>query len=167
MQETTTIEHKKMPLTAKLSKSIHCTQEAIACLLNATGTEYAFRPHLVIKKGQEKLEGIEQAIRWILRQNGAEFALSTLATNRQAVLASAMYAEDVYTKTFAMGFGNDRYPLSTIRMYLSSFMQDSVPVKLENWEDSNRAKSQKKPRKKYFLALPEASELDNDDNDQA
>ncbi len=105
--------------------------------------------------------GIADLLSRILRENEAVFPLHVCGIDGKAktelrpiVIAGAMFTSDILSEVKArFTAGSTRYPLQTVKNYLSTYMhkQGKVgKVQLDGKEDSTRTCP--KPRCKWFLA---------------
>lgn len=108
--------------------------------------------------------GIEKLITRIMREHGAESAKTVVNANgetvaieqselRQSLIGMAMHTDEIANEVQSrFSAGSIRYPLQTIKSYLSVFMfkQGKVgKVQLTGKEDSNRPCD--RPRCKWYL----------------
>jgi hypothetical protein len=93
--------------------------------------------------------GIENLIKSILKSNSAVFPKGVEhSALRNVAIGAAMFTDEII-KSVRITFGQDRYPDTTIRMYLSKFAKGLGKIKLTNAEDTNRPCC--KPRCKWYV----------------
>lgn len=113
-----------------------------------------FHTHYVNMESGEY--GIADLITKILTDNGSIFPKDCATTDlRNIAIAGAMFTDEILAKVEShFTAGSIRYPLATVKTYLSVFMarkSQVCKIQLTGKEDSNRPCC--RPRCKWFLAM--------------
>ena len=118
--------------------TLHSTQVDIQNVMQSAGNvHYYVRPHVVLL--DVGVYGIESLIAYILKTRQAVFARGAEHTAlRGVVVAASMTAEAIHNEVVRIN-GEGKYPLSTIRQYLTTEMRGKVVgFKLLSAEDKAR-----------------------------
>ncbi len=116
-------------------------------MLASAGVKFLLRNHYTdLATGTN---GIEALIKNILMAHGAVWPKNVEDTTfRHMAIAGSMLTEDIILEV-RNTFGEDRYPDSTIRMYLSSFGEFGK-IQMTGKEDKDRTCA--RPRCKWYVA---------------
>lgn len=153
MKNTTISAEKKaaINMTREIQQS---SQDINNVLTTSTITRAVFHTHYVSM--DNSLFGIADLITDILKGNGALFPKGIEKTELRGVaLSSAMTTEEVMQAVECrFTAGSIRYPLQTIKSYLSVFMSKGKKatigrIQMSNAEDANRECC--KPRCKWYV----------------
>ncbi len=133
---------------AEMSQDILATSQDLNAILATGEIKKLVMTHYV--NTEREIAGIEQLIRAILQDNGAVFPRdSHLSEMRQIVLAKAMRLKEIESEVRKC-FGWERYPQSSLRVYLNAKMADVCTIKQTAQEDKGHYKT--RPNRKYYLA---------------
>ena len=162
MNKTTTTTASEKENVKAFSADILSNSIEANSILACGQVKYAFRNHYVNLATDES--GIEALLVSIFQNKEAVFALADSQMNsplRQVVISGSFYSEELHEFVVEI-FGDNRYPLETIRHYLSNLLSrdrklangSSVKaivgkVKLDKTEDLPRPCP--RPRCKWFL----------------
>ena len=145
--ERQTMKSETKTMVAEMAETIVDTSRDLNNVLSTGEVKVNFYTHYVDAKND--IAGIEDLMRFILENNGAKFpADSQNSALRPIVIAGAMFLGDI-KRECERAFGKERYPLSTLRVYISR-MRDVQTITLTKAEDTG---SKTRPRRKYFLAM--------------
>ncbi len=139
-----------------MSREVLANSQDINNVLSTSNVVKAvFHTHFVSM--EQDLAGIADLISAILREREAVFPLSVSAPDnalRPIAIAGSMFTHEIMAEVqnrFAAG--SKRYPLQTVKNYLSTYMPKAGKVgkiQLKGHEDTSRPCP--KPRCKWFLA---------------
>lgn len=150
----------KNETTTEQANAIGMSREVLAnsqdinnVLSTGNVTKAVFHTHFVSMEND--LAGIADLIASILRENEAVFPLNVGATDlRPIAIAGSLFTSEVLAQVQArFTAGSKRYPLQTVKNYLSTYMAKAGKVgkiQLKGNEDTSRPCP--KPRCKWFLA---------------
>jgi hypothetical protein len=131
-----------------LSENILATSQDLNNVLASGGIKFSFRSHYVdTSKG---INGIEELIVNVLQEANAILPENAdKGQLRKVAIGSALFVGDIHSEV-SKAFGLDRYPASTIKVYLNRLTHSGKVgvMKLTKAED---ATSKTRPRRKYFL----------------
>lgn len=135
-----------------MSREILANSQDINNVLTTAGEKPVFHTHYVNLDANES--GIADLITRILLENEAVFPANVGETElRQIAIAGSMFTDEILAKVQEyFSAGSTRYPLQTVKNYLSTYMPKAGKVgkvQLKGHEDKTRACP--KPRCKWFL----------------
>jgi hypothetical protein len=151
-----------MLTTTPLATDLLAAGQDLNSALTGQSTAPTFQAHYVdVATGDH---GIAYLIAAILRENGAVFPPEVeCGSFRPMAIGASMLTSEVFNAAQSVfAAGTSRYPLTTIRMYLSVFMsptnQNRIPnlprvgkIQLTNVEDAARPGGKGKPRCRWYL----------------
>jgi hypothetical protein len=141
-----TNETKQM--VADLAETIIDTSKDLNNILASGKVQFCFRSHYVDTKND--VHGIEQLIYAILKANGSVFPSRSEDGNfSKVVKAGSMFFADIENEVHK-AFGFERYPATTLRVYLAGKAKNVHRIQLTGEEDQGRICP--KPRAKYYFA---------------
>ena len=137
-----------------MSREVLANSQDINNVLSTSNVvKAAFHTHFVSMEND--LAGIADLISAILRENEAVFPLNVGATElRPIAIAGSLFTHEIMAEVQSrFAAGSKRYPLQTVKNYLSTYMPKLGKVgkiQLSGKEDVSRPCP--KPRCKWFLA---------------
>lgn len=154
MNTTETKANEAKAMAIGMSREILANSRDINNILSVSGiVPPSKQTHYVNTENEES--GIEALITRILRENEAIFPANVGETQlRHIAIAGAMFTDEILAKVQEyFSAGSTRYPLQTVKNYLSTYMfkQGKVgKIQLKGFEDKSRECP--KPRCVWFLA---------------